>query len=301
MYLQYIEKKFNGKTMAIIEHANKIIASYEEKGLKLTLRQLYYKFVAQGLLPNTLRSYKNLGNTISDARLTGLISWEAIEDRTRNLRGIAHCNSPAHAIRKSAEQYAVDKWGNQPHRVEVWVEKDALVGVIQQACSPLDVNFFSCRGYTSQSEMWGASERLKYYRSVGQEPVIIHLGDFDPSGVDMSRDINDRQSLFMGGVEVKRIALNMDQIEEYDPPPNPAKVTDSRAKEYIKKYGTKSWELDALEPEVVIDLIEKTILKFRDDDKWNESVLREKEETAIVTRIAERTEDGNKPNPAWRK
>jgi hypothetical protein len=101
---------------------------------------------------------------------------------------------------------------------------------------------------------------------------VIHLGDHDPSGIDMTRDNTDRLAMFAREeVEVRRIALNMAQIIEYEPPPNPAKETDSRAEGYIAKYGAKSWELDALDPKVIDTLIENEIRDFIDEDRWEKA------------------------------
>jgi len=159
-----------------------------------------------------------------------------------------------------------------------WIEKDALVGVIAGICNTLDVPYFSCRGYTSQSEMWAAAQRLKKYVQQRQQPYIIHLGDHDPSGIDMSRDIRDRLSMFAGfPVSVERIALTMSQVEHYDPPPNPAKITDSRAAEYIDRWGEESWELDALEPRVIEDLIRMHVESHRDDRPWQQAIEREQQ------------------------
>jgi hypothetical protein len=168
----------------------------------------------------------------------------------------------------------------------VWIEKDALVGVIENVCTRMDVPFFSCRGYTSQSEMWVAAQRLCEWVDMGQQPVILHFGDHDPSGHDMSRDITDRLELFGVKPEFKRIALNYDQIEQYNPPPNPAKITDSRAKSYIKTYGRNSWELDALEPQVIVDLIEEEISQYIEEETWKLAVDDLKKHRAILAKVA---------------
>jgi hypothetical protein len=105
----------------------------------------------------------------------------------------------------------------------------------------------------------------------GKETAIIHLGDHDPSGLDMGRDIQAKLNTFGSDAEVWRIALNMTQIDEYSPPPNPAKLGDARAKEYVAKHGHDSWELDALDPEVIEDLIETEILNHRNEDLWTEA------------------------------
>ncbi len=292
MKIAYIETRFNSKTLGLIEAANSIIKEYDALGYELTLRQLYYQFVSRNLIVNTERSYKNLGEVINNGRLAGKISWKAIVDRTRNLVGNSHWEGPGDIVDACARQFQIDKWATQKNRVEVWVEKDALVGVIERACRSLDVSFFSCRGYTSQSEMWVAAMRLKQYRQGGQTPVIIHLGDHDPSGKDMTRDIDDRLALFMGKpMEVNRIALNMNQIEKYGPPPNPAKITDSRAKDYIEEFGPESWELDALDPKVLHDLVQKTVLSYREEKQWKAAVKIEDGHKERLSTVAEELRD----------
>ena len=255
----YVPKTFKPHVLAAIDHANTIIAEYTAQGYQLTLRQLYYQFVARGLLANIQRNYKNLGSWINDARLAGLVDWNSIEDRTRNLVQNNHWRDPAHLLEWAAKEYGFDTWRDQLERVEVWVEKEALAGVIERPASTWDVSWFCCRGYVSQSELWRAAQRLATYRDDGQRPTVIHLGDHDPSGMDMTRDIFDRLELFVGGVNVERIALNMNQIEELKPPPNPAKMTDSRFAAYSVEYGFESWELDALEPSFLDELIGEAI------------------------------------------
>jgi len=110
----------------------------------------------------------------------------------------------------------------------------------------------------------------------GQRPIVFHLGDHDPSGIDMTRDNRDRLSLFAGvDITVVRLALNMEQIERYRPPPNPAKVTDSRFEAYQREYGDESWELDALNPEVIHNLIENNVQCIRDEKLWDAALARE--------------------------
>lgn len=284
----YIEKNFSKSSTAIIEQANDIIEEYEEQGYDLTLRQLYYQFVSRDILANKQTEYKRLGSIINDARLAGMIDWDTIEDRTRSINRNPHWDGPRDVVESCVHYFQIDKWANQEHRVEVWIEKDALLGVIEKVCGSMDVTYFSCRGYTSQSAMWRAGRRFEQYAEAGQEPIIIHLGDHDPSGIDMTRDIDDRLATFMGGLQVKRVALTMDQIEEYDPPPNPAKLTDSRAKGYVDRFGYNSWELDALEPRVMEELIRDTIMEFRDEEKWNESVELEEEHKQALADAAKK-------------
>lgn len=286
--IKYKESRFTPSSLSIINQANKILEEYEDQGFELTLRQLYYQFVSRDLIANTQQEYKRLGSIINDARLAGMIDWQAIVDRTRNLQRNSHWSSPAEIVRTAAETFRYDLWERQDYRPEVWIEKDALIGVIEKVCNENDVAFFSCRGYTSQSEMWSSAMRYAQMKKKGQEPIIIHLGDHDPSGKDMTRDIMDRITLFMGGVQVLRVALNFDQVRKYKPPPNPAKITDSRAADYIREFGPKSWELDALAPSVISALIGKTIDDYRDEEVWQEAVERQDAARAALMKISKK-------------
>ena len=287
----YVSKNFKPKTEVIIDQANEIIGEYLDDGMSLSLRQLYYRFVAAGLLENKQTEYSRLGSIINDARLAGLVDWRAIEDRGRQLLAYRTFTDPGHAVRSIVAGYRIDKWQGQEFRCEVWVEKQALEAVVEGAADEYQVPTFSCKGYNSQSEMWRAAMRFQRYRQKRQTPVIIHLGDHDPSGIDMTRDIIDRLTTFGMPMEVNRIALNMDQVEKYDPPPNPAKLTDSRAGGYIMEYGDDSWELDALEPKVMKKLIQKTIKKYLDEGEYMGRVEQEEEERARLDEMADNWED----------
>jgi hypothetical protein len=286
---QFIEKAFKQKALDTIVTINRILDNYGRQGYRLTLRQLYYQMVARALIENTQQSYKRIGNIVNDGRLAGMIDWDAIEDRTRALKSLSHWDNPKEIMYGAANSFRLDKWENQKYRIEVWVEKDALVGVLERVCNRLDVPYFSCRGYGSQSEMYEAAKRLsRYVHGEGKKVAILHLGDHDPSGIDMTRDIRDRLQMFMGkSCPVERLALNWEQIELYDPPPNFAKESDSRFTGYQEKFGDESWELDSLEPRVIDNLIETNVLRYRDEDRWREMVEREKLERAQLNQIAD--------------
>jgi len=271
----YQEKDFRPATMELIYTAIDIVEEYAEQGFTLSLRQLYYQLVARGILPNKQTEYKRLGRIINDARIAGLIDWLAIVDRSRALRASSHWNSPSEILDGAARQYQIDKWSTQPMRIEVWIEKDALVGVIGGICKELDVPFFSCRGYPSVSSVWEASERMREYLETDQPTILLHLADHDPSGIDMTRDLRERLELFLGSDDVfrvTRLALTIAQVQALNPPPNPAKLSDSRAPGYVRRYGRNSWELDALEPAYLVELIESAVVAVRDDALWKEQV-----------------------------
>lgn len=287
--IKYQDFNLAPRTLAVIKAANEIIEEYIAKGFDLTLRQLYYQFVARDLIPNKQKEYDKLGVALNKGRLAGLVDWVAIVDRTRRLEDNTHWTSPGQIINACVRSFIVDRWADQRNRVEVWIEKDALTGVISGICKRMDVPYFSCRGYTSASSMWSGGVRMLGHVRCDQNVIIIHLGDHDPSGMDMTRDIAERLNLFTRakGVEVKRIALNMDQIEELNPPPDPAKLTDSRAGGYVAEFGYDSWELDALEPEYIEALIRRTVLEYRDDEVWLTTLEREKAMVDTLKKLAE--------------
>jgi hypothetical protein len=294
----YKDKRFSATSIDVLDNANSIINEYRAAGYELTLRQLYYQFVARGLVENTERSYKRIGSIVNDGRMAGILDWTAIVDRTRNVRKYQTFESPESALERAARIYNRDKWKDQDEYVEVWVEKEALAQVIEQACVEYEPPTFCCRGYVSQSAMHEAARRIMAH---GKPTTIIYLGDHDPSGLDMSRDILDRLTLFTSmpldctcpppesddfrcdycmeyapiDVDVERIALNMDQIRQQRPPPNPAKLTDARAKGYIGKYGYESWELDALDPSYLNGIIRKEVERHMDISQWDMSVERQ--------------------------
>jgi len=324
------------KAQAIIDYANDVCERYARQGLDLTLRQVYYQFISADLLPNTEKSYNSLGNTLSKARMAGMLDWDYITDRGRvGAPGLTRDSTPDEHVMRAVNWHSLDIWSTQETRVEVWVEKDALSQVIEQAASPLGADTFACKGYVSSSAMWQAAQRFSEYALNGQKVVIVHLGDHDPSGIDMTRDIKERLSRFMAGdfltergyygdeiagylgkgttqhtmegvldwaseayeltgeaLTIERIALNMDQIRQYTPPPNPAKVTDSRAKDYIERYGRQSWELDALDPSILNNLIQTAIRGHLDVEKFNERVRQQEAERDLIreaaTTVAER-------------
>ncbi len=290
---QFLDGRMGTTSLEVVAHAEAICEAYAAQGLDLTLRQLYYQFVSRGLLENSDRSYKRLGGIINTARMQGRLDWSYIKDRGRNVRGSFYgWNDPGQFIGSMAERYSEALWLGQDYRPEVWVEKEALISVIGRACGPRRVPHFACKGYVSQSEMYDAAKRMQYRVRAGLTPVVIHLGDHDPSGIDMTRDIQERLTLMSSyPIRVDRIALNMDQIEQYDPPPNPAKLTDSRGAGYVEQYGDSSWELDALEPTVLNDLIEGAVDALVDEDAWDEAVEAEDASTARLVELSQRYDD----------
>src|ERR1700694_840544 len=256
----FITRKFSAASLSTIETVNEILSEYEDQGFRLSLRQLYYQLVSRSYIPNNLRSYKNLGNLVSEARQAGLIDWGMIEDRNRETVATAHWTSPAEIVLAAAHQFRIDKWKDQPSHIEIMVEKDALSGVLDPVCRELDIAITANKGYSSSSTMYEIGQRLGNKACIHMKNIcVIYLGDHDPSGIDMTRDVADRLAMYSEveptQLEVIRIALNFDQVQLWQPPETPAKQTDSRFSSYVRKFGSSSWELDAVEPVQLAGLV----------------------------------------------
>lgn len=266
---QYREISFRKSTLAMIDRMNEIIEGYLAAGYVLTVRQLYYQLVARGVIENTEKSYKNVASIINDGRIAGLIDWDAIEDRTRSFIARQRWVKPQDIFHAAAKSFHTDPWAKQDTRVFMVVEKEALVGVFERLCNRYDVPLLAARGYPSASVVREFADS-KLDRGDGKEIVILHFGDHDPSGIDMTRDLRERFDLFgrYARFDLKRLALNYDQIEELNPPPNPAKMTDSRFGAYKRRFGTSSWELDALPPDVLNTIAEREIMAHIDGTAW---------------------------------
>lgn len=289
--IAYEPNTMRADAQGIAELADQIAREYNAAGYDLTLRQLYYQFVARGLTAgwptghNTERSYKRLGSIVDKARMCGIIDWSHITDRTRAAyNGQSHFDSPAKVILSARYSYHVDKWEGQPHRVELWVEKEALAGILSQVARQRDVTYQACRGYMSSSALWRSARRVGYHLAEDIEVTVYHLGDHDPSGIDMTRDNEERMHAMIrhdfgwraaDRLHFERIALNMDQVQQYNPPPNPAKLTDSRAAGYTAEHGYESWELDALPPNVLVDLLNDKIDEVIDQQAWDDRLAQE--------------------------
>lgn len=273
----YIKKPFRKSTLGLITVMNDIVSDFKSQGFVLTVRQLYYQLVARDLIPNTEKSYKNIVETINNGRLAGLIDWDMIEDRTRGFIDISYWNSGKSILTSAADSFHMDMWANQGVRVFCIIEKEALVGVLSGICRQYDVPLLAARGYPSSTVLRDFCKTRVIPMDRRQERIIVlHLGDHDPSGIDMSRDLQDRIDLLSRNVpiEFRRLALNIDQVEELDLPPNPAKSTDSRFVEYKKQFGDESWELDALSPSYLCSLVEKEVSEVLDPELWEETKSR---------------------------
>lgn len=270
----YTKKTFRTKSVNLLAIIDRITTDYMSKGYTLTVRQCYYQLVAGGYIPNTQNSYQAIAALINDGRMAGLIDWDAIEDRTRYTRSLSHWSSAAEMIYTAARSYRMDKRADQPVYIEAWIEKDALIGVVEQTANKYDVPCFSCRGYPSISALREAAQRFMQ-ESDRERRVILYAGDHDPSGLDIPRSIQESLETFGADVEVIRIGLTKEQIDAAGAPPNPAKDTDKRYKKYVQEHGGTCWELDALDPETLSNLYAQSIDRLTDWTLYKSAVKEE--------------------------
>ena len=244
--------KFPWRGHELAETVNKILEEYD---VPLTLRQVYYRLVALGLM-NAQKAYKSLSNKLSRLREQGLIPWNRITDLNRQLKKISSWTSPEEFFEVVGKSYKRDLQQEQPKHIEVWCEKSVAISHITDK---YDVSLLAGGGYRSSSALYEASKRFK---RIGKPIVILYLGDFDPSGLDIERDIETRLETIFGIAEVKvqRVLLVLRDITDYKLLPNPVKSKDTRTHAYIKKYGFESaYELDALPPNIIAERLEEAI------------------------------------------
>lgn len=279
---KFADHNFRAEALHRIKQCNTIIADYMAEGLRLTLRQLYYQLVSANVIPNTERSYQNLSSLVTNARMAGLMDWDAIEDRVRQPRRPNEFESLSDLVEAALSSYRLPRWKGQENYVELWVEKDALAGVLAPIAREYHITMMVNRGYSSASAMYESAARFHQGAFANlplpKECVLLYLGDHDPSGEDMVRDVRERLHTFDSrlGFEVRKIALTMTQVSSHKPPPNPAKITDPRAADYIKKHGAQSWEVDALPPRVLAKIIRKELDSLVDKKMMGAVIEQEK-------------------------
>jgi len=289
------DAKLSNANLERLDVINDIIEEYQDDGYVLTLRQLYYQLVSRDIIPNCQKEYAKLSTLLKEGRMSGVVDWEAIEDRVRVPFLPYWVDDLKDALSDTVEQYRLDRQAGQPYYIEVWIEKDALANVLRRVTKKYHINLMVNRGYSSCTAMFKAAERFKNAEKPG---VLLYMGDHDPSGLDMVRDIAERLSEFdlhtsvynepydeADTVVVNQIALTTPQVKKYQPPPNPAKITDPRAKTYIAEHGRTSWELDALPPQQLIKLASSWVEKFMDMETFEKQVAQEKKDIAKLRSI----------------
>jgi len=324
-------KYWEGDKQYVVSEIISVVNDYSKQGYCLTLRQVYYQLVSKNVIPNDDVAYGKLSSLLDDCRYSGLIDWNAIEDRGRVPYTPYFEYSVSDAIERTKDSYSLDKRQEQPVYIELWSEKDAISNILKQAVRDYTITVGINKGFTSSTAIYDAYNRFtSKILEEGKKVVVLYFGDHDPSGLDMVRDIRDRLEFMMstganayyfrkkwdqmyedGEVEdaevdliskhddlrdkdreayrnkekgkegnfshlitaivreffeVRQIGLTREQVRKFNLPPNPAKITDPRAKKYIAKYGSISWEVDALRPMDIKDIITSSLEDLIDWD-----------------------------------
>lgn len=267
---------------------NGIIEEYRQQDFILTLRQLYYQLVSREVIPNNQKEYAKLSILLTKGRMCGIVDWAAIEDRGRTPKIPFSVDGVQDGLNVIADQYRINRQEGQENYIEVWVEKDALSNVFSRVTVPYHIRLMVNKGYSSSSAMYEAAKRFKSaYKRNDQNGVLIYFGDHDASGKDMVRDVTERlEEMGVKSLNVYNPALTMAQVNEYNPPENPAKQTDPRAKWYIEKYGGSSWELDALSPPVLMQIIRDNVIKYMNLDLFQKARIKEANQKKVITQYA---------------
>lgn len=284
----------NKSNIKRLDVVNKIVDEYKEQGYILTLRQLYYQLVSRDIISNNQREYSKLSNLLVQGRMSGIVDWESIEDRIRKPKLPYWVTGIPDAVNDIVEQYRLDRQEGQENYIELWVEKDALSNVLYRITSHYHIRLMVNRGYSSCTALYEAYNRIYDAMQNEQNCYILYLGDHDPSGLDMIKDIGRRLNNEFGlgcngnPVEIVHIGLTDEQIKTYNPPPNPTKITDTRAKDYMIKYGNTCWEVDALKPEILTNIVKNKIEELIDIELFEEIIEREKEDVKKLKEFAKK-------------
>ena len=247
----------------------------------MTLRQCYYQLVSRQIIENNETQYNRLGRVLTQARRDGVIPWEWLIDRTRIPHRVPMWDDTDDFVGSVLPQFRLDVWETQENYVEVFVEKDALAGVFEPITRIYGVTLCVCRGYPSASFLYEAAGRLRHYNN----PVVLYWGDHDPSGMDMPRAIRDGLGEFSCYPEMRRCALNAEDIAEHHLPHDPAKRSDTRSRKFIDKHGDCAVELDALPVDVLRARIKMEIEARLNLDELSALKAREGQERARMARM----------------
>lgn len=284
----------------VIAHIVATVNRYRALGYRLTLRQLHYQLVTKNWIVNHNSAYKKLGEILDDCRYGGVVDWDSIEDRGRVPHLPYYADSVGEAVEHLHDYYRRNRQEDQDHIIELWTEKDALSGILKRSTDKYHIRLSVNKGYTSSSAIYAAYQRIIEYLHSDKKVTILYFGDHDPSGLDMVRDIRDRLYKFIRNgthshkfededmedlLDIRAIGLTMGQVRQYRLPPNPTKMTDSRADGYIALYGTTCWEVDALDPTVLTELVGENIEALIDMEQYEYMRDEEKKDKRRLRKI----------------
>lgn len=248
---------------------NRIIGTFPT----VTVRQLFYQMTVSGIITNCIADYKRMDAALVKARDNNDVDWSIFEDDSRteqiNRGDYTSIEEFKYTIKNQWKNWNnyTDIWKNQDVHLEIFIEKNALLNQVNNVAEKYQVNVCPVKGYSSYTYLGKQGDRLNNYSKV----VILYIGDFDPSGLDIQRSIEQRlNSYSCGNYTMNRIALTWNQIQQLQLPSYFVKLKDTRSKDFISKYGNNCWETEALSPTDLAKTIEDEILKYFDTSKYQQ-------------------------------
>jgi hypothetical protein len=268
-------------TKAEVEERREALLAIIDDGKPMTVRQVFYQATVRGLVEKAESGYAKVQHDLTLMRRAGELPYNWLADNTRWQRKPDTFDSVEDALRETARFYRKNLWRDADCYVEIWLEKDALSGVIYPVTSMYDVPLMVARGYASLSFLHSAAE---YINSLAVPAYIYHFGDFDPSGVNAGEKIEETLRELAPDAEIvfERIAVTPAQIDEWDLPTRPTKTSDTRA----KAFGSNlSVELDAIEPNQLRAIVQEAIEQHLPSDQFEVLKAAEESERKIISRL----------------
>jgi len=256
----------------------------------MTIRQLFYRLVSVAIIANCLRDYQRVSKAMTRAREDRRVPYAWIVDRSRasySSRGWKNLNSLGRVLEQELKTYRRDYWQDQPNYVEIWCEKDAVTGSIEDIREEYGLTVEAIRGFNSTTNIYTAARRLCDQNRDGKKVTIFYLGDWDPSGKDIERDVTDRLREFGFARDmVHRVAIFQEDIREFNLPPLRVKDKDPRAGKFKRQHGNEAVELDALPPTELRRRLRAAIEGVIDHEAWDRAKLVEQGQRETCVRYA---------------
>jgi hypothetical protein len=220
----------------------------------MTVRQVFYQATVRGIIEKTGAGYTKVQTDLVLMRRDGTLPYGWIADNTRWQRRPTTYDGIEEALNETARLYRKSLWNDADAYVEIWLEKDALSGVVYPITSKYDVPLMVARGYASLSFLHSAAE---YINELDVPAYIYHLGDYDPSGVNAGEKIEETLRELAPDAEIhfERLAVSPEQIDQWRLPSRPTKSSDTRS----RNFGDVSVELDAIPPDYLREMVEIAI------------------------------------------
>lgn len=250
---------------------------------QITIRHLFYRLVGLGVIEKTETAYKGLCGHLAKWRRSEAIPWSAFADNTRWHIRDETFDSVKDALENTATAYRRNLWSTQSCYLEVWVEKDAIAGIVAATANSFGVPVFVARGFASLSSLYDAASTFREATDAGKTAIIYHLGDYDPSGVAAGESIRRAfRDDFKVNIRFERIAVTSEQIQKFNLPTRPTKQTDTRAKKWT---GGDCVELDSMPPTSIRELVERSITQHINTREWNAIRQTEKLERETLLKL----------------